>query len=49
MDDPNKRNYIFGPKHGLGGIVRQYGSREAAGQAIAEVVDAVFHDGSLIA
>jgi hypothetical protein len=49
MDDPNKRHHIFDdPDHNLDVVVRQYGSPEAAGQAIVEAVTAAFRNGSLI-
>ncbi len=49
MDDPNRRRHIFGePRHNLARLVRQYGSKEAAGQAIQNVVDAAFKDGGLV-
>jgi hypothetical protein len=49
MDDPNKRNHVFGnPEHNLHPLVQQYGSEEAAGQAIVEAVNEAARDGSLI-
>lgn len=49
MDDPNRRRHIFGePRHNLAPLVRQYGSEEAAGEAIENVVDAAFEDGGLV-
>lgn len=48
MDDPNRRNHIFGePKHNLDTLVRQYGSEETAGRAIVEAVNATFERGNL--
>jgi hypothetical protein len=48
MDDPNRRRHIFGePRHNLEPLVRQYGSEEAAGQAIDDAVNAAFHNGDL--
>jgi hypothetical protein len=41
MRNPNKLRHIFAnPRHNLGPLVRQYGSREAAAQAIQNAVDA---------
>jgi hypothetical protein len=49
MDDPNRRNHIFGePRHNLDVLIRQYGSEEAAGEAIVEAVNAAFERGDLI-
>ena len=48
MDDPNRRDHIFGePRHNLDVLIRQYGNEEAAGQAIVEAVNAAFESGSL--
>jgi hypothetical protein len=48
MNDPNKLHHIFGkPAHGLGPLVRQYGSQQAAGQAIYDVVNSAHQNGSL--
>jgi len=49
MDDPNRRRHIFGePRHDLEPLVRQYGSEEAASQAIENAVNAAFDGGDLI-
>ena len=48
MDDPNRRNHIFGePRHNLAVLIRQYGSAEAAGQAIVDAINAAFESGNL--
>jgi hypothetical protein len=47
--DANRRRHIFGdPRHNLDGFVRQYGSEEAAGQAIEDAVHAAFESGDLV-
>jgi hypothetical protein len=49
MRNPNKLRHIFAnPRHNLGALVRQYGSREAAAQAIQDAVDAALQAGKLI-
>lgn len=49
MDDANRRNHIFGePRHNLDALVRQHGSEEAAGRAIADAVDGAFDAGTLV-
>jgi len=49
MDDPNRRHHIFGePRHNLDELVRQFGSEEAAGQAITDVVNAAHESDNLI-
>lgn len=49
MDDPNRRNHIFGePKHNLDELVRQCGGEEEAGQAIDLAANASFGGGNLI-
>ena len=48
MDDPNRRNHIFRePRHNLDVLIRQYGSEEAAGQAIVDTINAAFENGDL--
>lgn len=49
MDDPNRRNHIFGePRHNLAVLIRHYGSEEAASQAIMDAVNAAHESGNLI-
>jgi hypothetical protein len=49
MRNPNKLHHIFAKRgHNLGPLVQQYGSREAAAQAVQEVVDLALHAGKLI-
>ena len=49
MDDPNRRHHIFDePRHHLEPLVRQYGSAQAAGQAIENAVDDAFESASLV-
>src|SRR5579863_32321 len=49
MDDPNKRQHIFGNlDHGLDLLVRQYGSEEAASRAVFEAVRQAYAAGALI-
>jgi hypothetical protein len=49
MRNPNKVHHIFANRrHNLGPLVRQYGSREAAAQAIQNAVDAALQAGELI-
>jgi hypothetical protein len=49
MRNPNKVHHIFANRrHNLDPLVQQYGSREAAMQAIQDAVDAAFHAGELI-
>jgi hypothetical protein len=49
MRNPNKLHHIFAnPRHNLGPLVRQYGGREAAAQAIQNAVDAALQAGKLI-
>jgi hypothetical protein len=48
MRGPNKLRHIFANRrHNLGPLVRQYGSREAAGLAIQDAVDAALQTGKL--
>jgi hypothetical protein len=49
MRNPNKLHHIFANhRHNLESLVQQYGSREAAVQAIQDAVDADLHAGELI-
>jgi hypothetical protein len=49
MDDPNKRHHIFGnPDHNLDALIGQYGSEEAAGEAIVEAVNQAYRAGILV-
>lgn len=49
MEDANKRHHLFAfPKHNLDRLVRQYGSQQAASQAIVTAVSTAFHNGSLV-
>jgi hypothetical protein len=49
MKGANRRHHIFGfPKHNLDRLVRQYGSEQAAAEAIEAAVDTAFADGRLI-
>jgi hypothetical protein len=50
VDDPNKRDHVFGnPDHNLDAPVRQYGSEDAAAHAILEAVNQAYRAGKLIA
>jgi hypothetical protein len=45
---PNDLHHIFGnPRHNLSRFIERYGSREAAGRAIEDAVDAAFAAGAL--
>lgn len=46
---PNDLHHIFAnPRHKLDRLVEQFGSAEAAGQAIQDAVDAAFAAGELV-